>query len=163
MSFSFNARAILLFDFLAAFLELAGVLSKVLVAFSSICSNLSCTTVAEDVAADFRVTLRSVALAAGVLNKIWIDSPSAFSISSSIVVGAVLQVDILVTFLSVAGVLNKVWIDSPSVFSMPFSIIVGSVLLIDFLVTFLSVVGVLNKFCIDTPTSFSVWPSTVTI
>ena len=160
---SFTGTAVLLFDFLVAFLALAGVLNKV--RSSSNCSNLSSTTTAANVeaAADFRVTLCSVALVAGVLNKIWIDSPSTFSISSSIVVGAVLQVDILVTFLSVAGVLNKVWIDSPSVFSMPFSIIVGSVLLIDFLVTFLSVVGVLHKLCIDTPTSFSVWPSTVTI
>ena len=65
MSFSFTARANLLFDFLIALLALAGVLNKV--CSSANCSNLPFTSKAADVAVDFRVDFLSVA---GVLNKV---------------------------------------------------------------------------------------------
>ena len=68
---SFTGTAVLLFDFLVAFLALAGVLNKV--RSSSNCSNLSSTTTAANVEADFWVALFSVD---GVLNKVSIDSPS---------------------------------------------------------------------------------------
>ena len=53
---------------------------------------------------EFPVVFLSVT---GVFGKLWIDSPSTFSMLSSDTVRVILLLDFLVVFLSVVSVLNK--------------------------------------------------------